>query len=80
MAPKRTFDIDFDDVVNRAQLVLGRAVVIPSVRFIHVRNLQDFTKVVERHPVIWKLSPHLLPGDVRRGPIAEDVTFSDMKD
>lgn len=68
-----TFDSDLDDVVYSALVVCGRAVVVASISFIHIRNLQHFVEVMERHPADWQLTSILLPGDVWSGPFMEGI-------
>lgn len=66
-----TFNRDLDDVLCSAQLVCGCTAVVPSVSFIHVRNLKRFLEVIKGHPAARQLSSILLPGDLWSGPVTE---------
>lgn len=68
-----TFDSDLDDVVGSAHVVRGRAEVVASISFTHIRNLQHFVVVMERHPAAWELTYILLPGDVWSGPFIGEI-------
>lgn len=69
-----TFDSDLDDVVCSAQAVCGCTAVVPSISFIHIRNLEGFLEVVNGRPAARQLSSILLPGDLWSGSVAEAVT------
>ena len=71
-----TFDNDLDDVVRSAQLVYGRAAVVPGVGFTHVRNLERFLEVLKGRPAARQLSSILLPGDIWSGPVTDTTCFS----
>lgn len=71
-----TFDIDLDDMLCSAQLVCGRAAVVPSVVFIHVRNLERFLEVLKGRPAARQLSSILLPGDIGSGPVSDTSCYS----
>lgn len=70
----RTFDSDLDDVLYSAQAVCGCTAVVPSIGFIHIRNLECFLEVLKGHPVARQLSSILLPGDLWSGPVIDEIT------
>ncbi len=69
-----TFDSNLDDVLCSAQVVCGCTAVVPSVSFIHIRNLECFLEVLKGHPAARQLSSILLPGDLWSGPVTEEIT------
>lgn len=69
-----TFDSDLDDVLCSAQAVCGCTAVVPSISFIHIRNLECFLEVLKGHPVARQLSSILLPGDLWSGPVIDEIT------
>lgn len=66
-----TFNSDLDDVVYSAQVVCGCTAVVPSISFIHIRNLEYSLEVLKGHPAARQLSSIFLPGDLWSGPITE---------
>lgn len=51
--------------MHGAQLVLGRAAVIPSVRLGHVHDAERLLEVQERFPLGREVAAHFAPGNFR---------------
>lgn len=49
--------------MHGAQLVLGRAAVIPSVRLEHVHDAERLLEVQERSPLGREVAAHFAPGN-----------------